>query len=50
MPDGGPTFASHPDVPVIAPAVQFATAVVLLEEGVERGQDLGHEARRYHKQ
>jgi hypothetical protein len=48
MLDSGPTLADHPDVAFIAPAVQLATAAVFLDEGVERGQDLGHEARYYH--
>jgi hypothetical protein len=48
MRDAGLTFAGYPDVSVISPAVQLATAAVLLEKGVERGQNLGHEARYYH--
>ena len=49
MRDAGPTFAGHPDVALIAPAIQLATSAMLLEEGIERRQHLGHGARCYHE-
>jgi hypothetical protein len=39
--DAGPTFASHPNLAIVTPAVQLAAAPVLLEKGVERGQHSG---------
>src|SRR5262245_60947973 len=45
MRDVGSALAGHPDADIVAPTVQVAAAAVLLEEGVERGQHLGHGAR-----
>jgi hypothetical protein len=35
--DASPKVARHPDMALIASAVQLATAAVFLKEGIERG-------------
>ena len=40
--DVRPAITRHPDAPVLHAAVQLAAAPVLLEEGVERGEEIGH--------
>jgi hypothetical protein len=41
MCDAGPTVARHPD-PLTIDALQLAAAAVLLQEGVEGGEQLRH--------
>ena len=44
MRDAGPAVARQPDSISIDAAIQLAAAAVLLQEGIEGGQQLGHRA------
>ncbi len=43
--DDGTAVAGHPDALPFHPAVKIAAAAVLLQEGLEGGEQLGHGAR-----